>query len=144
MWTPPVHLKSSCYIDLHYYPFDVQSCVLRLGAWTKSGINLQLKTNRNQTIHHNRWFLKDGIDLSAFRSNTEYDILGTPAQLVRKKSNHNSKAYEEIVFNIRLSRRPLYFVVHLILPCTIINALSIFVFYLPSASKEKVKKNFSF
>ena len=114
--------------------FDHQSCKIIIGSWTKEGINLQLT---NQTI--NKSFSKDAIDLSAFESNVEYDLISVNAQLIQKKSNYSLKTFEEIVFNIKLRRKVLFYIVYLILPCMIINALSIAVFYLPSKSKEKVR-----
>ena len=32
-WLPPTKLKTSCNIDMHYFPFDTQSCDIKLGSW---------------------------------------------------------------------------------------------------------------
>ncbi|GFG29573.1 hypothetical protein Cfor_05304, partial [Coptotermes formosanus] len=37
VWQPPAVYKSSCAIDVEFFPYDVQTCVLKLGSWTYDG-----------------------------------------------------------------------------------------------------------
>ena len=41
-WPPPVKLRSSCKIDVTYFPFDDQVCFLKFGSWTYSGLQVDL------------------------------------------------------------------------------------------------------
>jgi hypothetical protein len=49
-WKPPAIYKSSCEIDLQWFPFDVQHCRLKFGSWTYDGIHIDLR-HKNQTHH---------------------------------------------------------------------------------------------
>ena len=39
-WKPPAIYKSSCEIDVEYFPFDEQTCVLKFGSWTYDGFQV--------------------------------------------------------------------------------------------------------
>lgn len=40
-WKPPAIYKSSCEIDVEYFPFDEQTCVLKFGSWTYDGFKVR-------------------------------------------------------------------------------------------------------
>ncbi|QQP53916.1 Uncharacterized protein FKW44_006561, partial [Caligus rogercresseyi] len=37
VWTPPAIFKSSCEIDVEFFPFDKQTCFLKFGSWSFDG-----------------------------------------------------------------------------------------------------------
>ncbi len=42
VWQPPAIYKSSCAIDTEYFPFDEQTCSLKMGSWTYSGFQVPI------------------------------------------------------------------------------------------------------
>lgn len=50
VWQPPAVYKSSCSIDVEYFPYDVQTCVLKMGSWTYDGSKVQ---NQVFTFYNN-------------------------------------------------------------------------------------------
>ena len=37
LWNPPAIFKSSCEIDVEFFPFDTQVCHLKFGSWSFDG-----------------------------------------------------------------------------------------------------------
>jgi len=50
-WEPPAVYKSSCPIDVEFYPFDVQLCTLKFGSWTYDGY--QVRVTRSYAYNNN-------------------------------------------------------------------------------------------
>lgn len=44
VWQPPAVYKSSCAIDVEFFPYDVQTCVLKLGSWTYDGFKVTISS----------------------------------------------------------------------------------------------------
>jgi len=42
LWIPPAIYKSSCTIDVTYFPFDQQECKMKFGSWTFNGDQVEL------------------------------------------------------------------------------------------------------
>ena len=36
-WQPPAIYKSQCNIDVEFFPFDEQDCIMKFGDWTFDG-----------------------------------------------------------------------------------------------------------
>nr|CAD7423812.1 unnamed protein product [Timema monikensis] len=79
-----------------------------------------------------------GIDLQDYYLSVEWDIMKVPAIRNEKFYSCCEEPYPDIIFNITLRRKTLFYTVNLIIPCVGISFLSVLVFYLPSASGEKV------
>lgn len=42
-WEPPAIYKSSCEINVEYFPYDEQTCFMKFGSWTYNGAQVDLK-----------------------------------------------------------------------------------------------------
>lgn len=135
-WRPPAIYKSSCEIDVEYFPFDEQTCVMKFGSWTYDGFQVDL---RHVDESNGTNVVDIGIDLTEFYTSVEWDILEVPAIRNEKFYTCCDEPYLDITFNITMRRKTLFYTVNLIIPCMGISFLTILVFYLPSDSGEKVK-----
>ncbi|TDG41196.1 hypothetical protein AWZ03_012384 [Drosophila navojoa] len=75
-WRPPAIYKSSCEIDVEYFPFDEQTCVMKFGSWTYDGFQVDL---RHIDELNGTNVVEVGVDLSEFYTSVEWDILEVPA-----------------------------------------------------------------
>lgn len=46
LWIPPAIYKSSCTIDVKYFPFDQQECEMKFGSWTFNGDQVNYNSSR--------------------------------------------------------------------------------------------------
>ncbi|XP_076618845.1 nicotinic acetylcholine receptor alpha3 subunit isoform X5 [Colletes latitarsis] len=139
-WKPPAIYKSSCEIDVEYFPFDEQTCVMKFGSWTYDGFQVDLRhTDEIQGSN----VVDIGVDLSEFYTSVEWDILEVPAVRNEKFYTCCDEPYLDITFNITMRRKTLFYTVNLIIPCMGISFLTVLVFYLPSDSGEKVSLSIS-
>ena len=123
IWLPPAIYQSSCQIDVTYFPFDQQRCVMKFGSWTFNGDQVALALYNN--IFH--------VDLSDYWKSGTWDIVDVPAYLnVHNNSKYNQPTETDISFHITIRRKTLFYTVNLILPTVLISFLCILVFYLPS------------
>ena len=125
-WLPPAIYKSSCKIDVRYFPFDQQECTMKFGSWTYDGKLVDLVPKKGQ------------IDLEDYWESGEWDIVDTPATKNTVKYPCCDEIYTDVTFNLIIRRKPLFYTVNLILPCVLISFLTVLVFYLPSDSGEKI------
>ena len=42
-WPPIVKYRSTCNIDITFFPFDDQKCKLKLGSWAYDGFQLSVQ-----------------------------------------------------------------------------------------------------
>ncbi|XP_054279733.1 acetylcholine receptor subunit alpha-like [Macrosteles quadrilineatus] len=139
-WKPPAIYKSSCEIDVEYFPFDEQTCVMKFGSWTYDGFQVDLR-HVDEVKDSN--IVEIGVDLSEFYTSVEWDILEVPAVRHEKFYTCCDEPYLDITFNITMRRKTLFYTVNLIIPCMGISFLTVLVFYLPSDSGEKVSLSIS-
>ncbi|XP_068600247.1 neuronal acetylcholine receptor subunit alpha-10-like [Brachionichthys hirsutus] len=126
MWDQPAITKSSCSVDVAFFPFDVQECHLTFGSWTHNGNQMDLSN------------ALDSADLADFIPNVEWEVLGMPAKKNVILYGCCSDPYPDITFTLHLKRRASFYIFNLILPCMMISFLSPLGFYLPADSGEKV------
>ncbi|XP_051959968.1 neuronal acetylcholine receptor subunit alpha-9-like [Xyrauchen texanus] len=126
LWDQPAITKSSCKVDVSFFPFDAQQCRFTFGSWTHNG---------NQMDLHNAL---DSADLADFVENVEWEVLGMPAKKNVILYGCCSDPYPDITYTLHLKRRATFYIFNLLIPCMMISFLAPLGFYLPADSGEKV------
>ncbi|KAG7481658.1 neuronal acetylcholine receptor subunit alpha-3-like [Solea senegalensis] len=125
-WIPPAIFKSSCKIDVTYFPFDYQNCTMKFGSWTydKAKIDLVL--------------IGSTINLKDFWEGGQWIIIDAPGYKHDIKYNCCEEIYPDITYSLYIRRLPLFYTINMIIPCLLISFLTVLVFYLPSDCGEKI------
>ncbi|XP_062409232.1 neuronal acetylcholine receptor subunit beta-3a [Sardina pilchardus] len=124
MWTPPASYKSSCTMDVTFFPFDRQNCSMKFGSWTYDGNMVDLVL-----VDHY-------VDRKDFFDNGEWEILNATG---RKGSRRDGLySYPFVTYSFIMKRLPLFYTLFLIIPCLGLSFLTVLVFYLPSDEGEKL------
>ncbi|XP_069046790.1 neuronal acetylcholine receptor subunit alpha-7a [Lepisosteus oculatus] len=123
-YIPPGIFKSTCYIDVRWFPFDVQRCDLKFGSWTYGGWSLDLQMLE--------------ADTSEYIPNGEWDLVGVQGRRNERFYECCEEPYPDVTFTVVMRRRTLYYGLNLLIPCVLISTLALLVFLLPADSGEKI------
>ncbi|KAK3605658.1 hypothetical protein CHS0354_032616 [Potamilus streckersoni] len=127
LWVPPGMFKSTCAIDITWFPFDDQKCSLKFGSWTYDGRFIDLYMDNEA-----------GGDTTTFIRNGEWDLTGVPGVKNVKTYQCCPERYIDITYTIHIRRRTLYYGFNIIIPCLLISSMSLLLFMLPPDAGEKI------
>uniref|UniRef100_A0A674B9C9 Cholinergic receptor nicotinic alpha 2 subunit n=1 Tax=Salmo trutta TaxID=8032 RepID=A0A674B9C9_SALTR len=125
-WVPPAIYKSSCSIDVTFFPFDQQNCKMKFGSWTYDKAKIDLERFENT------------VDLNNYWESGEWAIINAVGTYNTKKYDCCHEIYPDITYFFIIRRLPLFYTINLIIPCLLISCLTVLVFYLPSDCGEKI------
>uniref|UniRef100_A0A4W3GUV2 Cholinergic receptor, nicotinic, alpha 5 n=1 Tax=Callorhinchus milii TaxID=7868 RepID=A0A4W3GUV2_CALMI len=123
-WNPPANYKSSCTIDVTFFPFDLQNCSMKFSSWTYDGSQVDIKLVDKQ------------VDKTDFFDNGEWEIISATGHKGNRTDDYYW--YPHITYSFVIRRLPLFYTLFLIIPCIGLSFLTILVFYLPSNAREKI------
>ncbi|CAL1537662.1 unnamed protein product [Lymnaea stagnalis] len=125
-WFSMVIFKSSCSINVRYFPFDAQNCSMQFASWSYDGFQVNLLMNTEKG------------DTSNYVPNSEWELIRFMVDRNVRYFSCCEEPYPEIHFYIVIRRRPLFYIFNMILPCILITLVALLGFYIPSDSGEKV------
>ena len=119
-WYPADLIKSTCSVNVHYFPFDVQECKIETYVWAYNAFEIKITS------------IYDTVDIVGMAEHGTWTVIGTEA-----KAEVDGLMYKE-TFTFRLARKPQYVIVNVMLPILLLCLLNVLVFVLPSESGERV------
>ena len=123
-WIPPAIYKSSCTIDVTFFPFDEQICEMRFGSWTFDATQVRLVRE------------KPMANFDDYLTSGTWDVIEAPSETANTTVDGIERM--ELIYKFRIRRKTLFYTVNLIIPTVLISFLSLFVFYLPTDEGEKM------
>ncbi|XP_041647340.1 5-hydroxytryptamine receptor 3A-like [Cheilinus undulatus] len=123
----PVRVVSSCRLEIYTFPFDVQNCSLTFGAYIHFASDIQMiqGATAEEILEESRQVIE---------TNGEWELVGiraTPSVLTLEES------YSMIVYHIIIRRRPVLYVVNLLIPSCFLVTVDLFSFLLPPQSVDR-------
>ncbi|CAF3073123.1 unnamed protein product [Rotaria sp. Silwood2] len=126
-WPPPAKFRSSCKIDVTFFPFDDQLCKLKFGSWTYDAAQVNLTKRR------------DHVDMTNYIRSGEWHIVHI--EIKRNDVTYPCCPeiyYPDVTIYVHIRRRVLYYLFNIIFPCIWLSILSLLGFWLPPDSGEKI------
>ncbi|XP_041371894.1 neuronal acetylcholine receptor subunit alpha-10-like [Gigantopelta aegis] len=142
-WPVPVKLKSACKVNINYFPFDEQVCLLQFGSWVYNG----------QWLDYTPMFNDTPVELTNYVNNSEWELYsatleqsGVTATMTSSPSQSSSSQsprrclsdHPKLTYKLLLHRKTFYYLFNVIVPCIMLSVLTLLTFWLPPTSGEKV------
>ncbi|XP_078001456.1 neuronal acetylcholine receptor subunit beta-4-like [Glandiceps talaboti] len=128
-WIPKAIVRTTCQIDVRFFPFDEQKCLIIF--------SLRDYDRRHVFLHSMYRYIQIGTYWHANWINDEWTMISSEVEEI------NEDAYIYILHTLVLRRKPLFFIINLIAPSVLLSVLTILVFALPPDSGEKVTLSIS-
>ncbi|KAK7131102.1 hypothetical protein R3I94_016287 [Phoxinus phoxinus] len=124
----PIQVVSACHLEMYAFPFDRQNCTLTFRSWlhSVSEVDLALWRPAEEIASDTREFMNDG----------EWELLSVPSHYWTL--NLEDRDYAQVQFNVLIRRRPLLYVVSLLIPSIFFMVVDVTSFYLPPNSGTRI------
>lgn len=125
-WYSPASFRSTCQIDVTFFPFDQQTCFMKFGSWTFETIDLDIFVDNSPL--HSKQYVKSA----------EWDLIG--ASRTRNVEHYACCKYpfSDVTIEFVFRRKPLFYMFNLIVPCMIITGMVLLGFFVPPESGERI------
>ncbi|XP_048745961.1 neuronal acetylcholine receptor subunit alpha-6-like [Ostrea edulis] len=120
IWLPFNVFESRCSMDITYFPFDTQTCDIKFVTWSHYVEQIDIQKS------------SDGIQFYEYEQNSVWDLIDTSSGIQKEQRE------SQVKFTLKLRRKPLYYVMNIILPVVFLGYLNILVFVIPVDAGEKM------
>ncbi|XP_060251343.1 acetylcholine receptor subunit epsilon isoform X3 [Ovis aries] len=129
-WLPPAIYRSTCAVEVTYFPFDWQNCSLVFRSQTYNAEEVEFVfavDDEGETIS------KIDIDTEAYTENGEWAIDFCPGVIRRHDGDSPGGPGEtDVIYSLIIRRKPLFYVINIIVPCVLISGLVLLAYFLPA------------
>ncbi|PAA78480.1 hypothetical protein BOX15_Mlig011325g3, partial [Macrostomum lignano] len=158
LWVPQSLFKSTCEIEIKYFPFDTQTCSLEFGSRTYDLTKINLTwypfeyevykyepnpyVDFTNYIRSHEWITDGQEEFTVRPSQRERQLKSRMkckkiTTLDRNGTKH-TRIYQTLVYKIRMRRNPAFYLSILVLPCILLSCLTWVIFWLPPESPAKM------
>lgn len=125
-WYSPASFRSTCNIDVTYFPFDEQVCSMKFGSWTFVVTDLDIDTEETPTFS------------DKYVKSAEWDLISASKKRNVQFYECCSIPFADVTIEMVIRRKPLFYAFNLITPCMILLSMILLGFFLPPESGERI------
>ncbi|KAH8409516.1 hypothetical protein KR222_007698, partial [Zaprionus bogoriensis] len=123
LWVPPAVYTAYCKLNMRNWPYDEQTCKLKIGTWAQDRINAYYDIP------------KQALCFEELAQSTEWEMVGV------KTTNVTEDHYNYIEFLFTARRRSSMYTAVIYTPASCIVVLALSTFWLPPQMGEKILLN---
>ncbi|KAK0418626.1 hypothetical protein QR680_013678 [Steinernema hermaphroditum] len=121
----PAIYKLSCRMNVRFFPYDQQNCSFIISSWThdKSTIDYHPKTKE--------------VNLKNMANNEEWAVISFEFERIEQFFKCCKEPWVMLYAHLVIKRKPLYYLINLVVPTSIITIVAITGFFTPSSSSSE-------
>ncbi|XP_067932983.1 acetylcholine receptor subunit alpha-type acr-16-like [Watersipora subatra] len=124
-WPPVKRYKSSCNIDITYFPFDDQICYLKLGSWSYDGFQVNI------------WNKMATMDMTHALKNSEFEVIDSKIKRFITYYDCCIEPYPDIKVYIHIRRQTIQHIFNIVIPCITLSIICMVGFLIPPDKNDE-------
>ncbi|XP_016113099.1 5-hydroxytryptamine receptor 3A-like [Sinocyclocheilus grahami] len=124
-------LTTACKMDLHKFPFDIHSCNLTLQSSAYSIEELKVLT-----FADSEWVTHESKQ--TFQAQGEWELLSINMVKSNISVGYEWDMKDQLIYQITIKRRPLLYVINIILPVFFFLVLDVMSFFIDASGTDKL------
>ncbi|CEF66533.1 Neurotransmitter-gated ion-channel transmembrane domain and Neurotransmitter-gated ion-channel family and Neurotransmitter-gated ion-channel ligand-binding domain and Nicotinic acetylcholine-gated receptor, transmembrane domain-containing protein [Strongyloides ratti] len=121
----PAIYKFSCSMSVKFFPYDQQNVSMIFSSWTHDSSIID---------YH---FTTENVNLKNMAPNDEWEVLSFKFSRIPVKYKCCDNPWVMLYAHLFIKRKPLYYIINLVLPTSIITVVAVTGFFTPSSSDSE-------
>uniref|UniRef100_A0A0N5A739 Neur_chan_LBD domain-containing protein n=1 Tax=Parastrongyloides trichosuri TaxID=131310 RepID=A0A0N5A739_PARTI len=127
----PALYRTTCRLNIKYFPYDQQYCTIIISSWTSDKASIDYQPEYNF------------VNLQNYIPNEEWIVISFDIQRVEQKFVCCPEPWVLLECNLVIRRKPLYYIVNLVVPTSIITLVAVTGFFTPASTSNERREKLS-
>ncbi|CAJ0937267.1 unnamed protein product, partial [Mesorhabditis belari] len=127
----PALYRTSCQLDIRFFPYDQQNCTLVISSWTSSRSSID-------------YFAEESlVRLDQFIQNEEWVVVSFKIDRIEEKFPCCPEPWVLLHAHLVIRRKPLYYIVNLVIPTSVITMVAVTGFFTAASTSSERREKLS-
>ncbi|CEF60027.1 Neurotransmitter-gated ion-channel transmembrane domain and Neurotransmitter-gated ion-channel family and Neurotransmitter-gated ion-channel ligand-binding domain and Nicotinic acetylcholine-gated receptor, transmembrane domain-containing protein [Strongyloides ratti] len=127
----PALYRTTCHLNIKYFPYDQQYCTIIISSWTSDKASIDYYPE------------SDIVNLQNYIPNEEWIVVSFEIKRVEQKFVCCPQPWVLLECNLIIRRKPLYYIVNLVIPTSIITLVAVTGFFTPASTSNERREKLS-